>query len=285
MKWVILSGKGGTGKTVIASGFASLCEENWCMMDADVDGANLALLFPETNRIDQRAYIGREKAFIDQERCVLCEKCRMACPESAVQWQQGRLVVEPLFCEGCGICSLYCDQAAIVMQPVQAGQIYDDQTNRGALVHARLFPGEAGSGKLVHHLRKIAEPKAMNLLIDGPPGTGCPVLASLNGCNLAIVVMEPSLSGIDDGFRTIELAKSMKVSPCIIINKWNLNHELERKIAHRAEADGVPIAGIIPFDPQVVEALRLAKPITEMENSPANRALRAIWNRLLTQYT
>lgn len=285
MKWVILSGKGGAGKTMVASGFASLCDENWCKMDADVDAANLALLFPESNRIHQRAYIGREKAFIDQERCNQCEICKKVCPEEAIRYRSGRLVIEPIFCEGCGLCSLYCDQAAISMVPMQVGQIYDDQTDRGPLVHARLFPGEAGSGKLVHHLRRIAEPKAMNLLIDGPPGTGCPVLASMNGCTLAIVVMEPSLSGMADGFRTIELAKSMKVPTCIIINKWNLNKEVERKIVRKAEVEGVSVLGIIPFDPQVIEALRQAKPITEMKNSPANRALRAIWERLLTLYT
>jgi len=285
MKWVILSGKGGAGKTMIASGFASLSDETWCKMDADVDAANLALLFPETNRIHQRAYIGREKAFIDQDRCNQCGACKKACPQEAIRLRNNRLVVEPIFCEGCGLCGLYCEQAAIMMEPMQAGQMYDDQTSQGPLVHARLFPGEAGSGKLVHHLRRIAEPKALNLLIDGPPGTGCPVLASLNGCSLAIVVMEPTLSGMADGFRTIELAKGMKVPTCIVVNKWNLNKDMERSIARKAEVEGIPIAGIIPFDPQVVEALRQAKPVTEMENSPASRAISAIWERLLTQHT
>lgn len=285
MKWVIVSGKGGAGKTMVTAAFAALSDETWCTMDADVDAANLSLLFPEGKRTHQRSYIGGEKAFINQDRCVRCESCRASCPEEAIVMRQGRLVVEPIFCEGCGLCTLYCDQAAIQMGFIQTGQIYEDQISQGALVHARLFPGEAGSGKLVHELRRIAEPKALNLLIDGPPGTGCPVIASLSGCNLAIVVMEPTLSGISDGFRTIELARQLKLPVCIIVNKWNLNEKIEREIEKRAEREEISVVGIVPFDPMVYEALRQAKPVTEMNDSPANRALCAIWKRLLTQYT
>lgn len=284
MKWVVLSGKGGTGKTMVTAAFASLSDETWCKMDADVDASNLSLLFPGGKRAGQRAYIGGEKAFIDQDRCVRCDICETICPEDAISIRQGRLVVEPIFCEGCGLCSLFCEEAAIQMESVQTGQIYEDYTEKGPMIHARLFPGEAGSGKLVHKLRRIAEPKALNVMIDGPPGTGCPVIASLTGCNLAIVVMEPSLSGVSDGFRIIELAQRLRVPACVIINKWNLNEKIEREIAKRAEQEGIPVAGIVPFDPMVYEAMRQAKPVTEMEESPANRALRAIWKRLLTQY-
>lgn len=284
MKWVVISGKGGAGKTMVTSSFAALSDETWCMMDADTDAANLALLFPQGKRIKKQEFIGGEKAVIKQNRCVRCGVCQTVCPQSAIGIQNGRLVVEPIFCEGCGLCSLYCEHAAIQMETVQTGQIYEDRIQQGPLVHARLFPGEAGSGKLVHQLRQIAEPKALNLLIDGSPGIGCSVIASLAGCHLAIVVMEPSLSGVSDGFRSIELAKKLGVPVCIIINKWNLNEKIEREIAKRAESEGILVAGIIPFDPIVFQALREAKPVVEMEDSPANRAIRAIWERLLTKH-
>lgn len=285
MRWVVISGKGGTGKTMITSSFAALSDETWCMMDADTDVANLALLFPQGKRIKQQKFIGREKAVIKQNRCVGCGACQSICPQAAIIAQNGRFVVEPIFCQGCGLCSLYCEHAAIQMEQARSGQIYEDQIQQGDLVHARLFPGEAGSGKLVRHLRQIAEPKALNLLIDGPPGIGSSVIASLTGCHLAIVVMEPSLSGVSDGFRSIELAKQLDVPVCIIINKWNLNEKIEREIAKRAKSEGILVAGIIPFDLIVFQALQKAKPVVEMEDSPANRAIRAIWKRLLTKHT
>ncbi len=284
MKWVVISGKGGTGKTMVTSSFASLSDETWCKMDADTDTANLALLFPQGKRNKKQEFIGGEKAVVKQDRCVGCGTCQTICPQSAIILKNGRFTVEPMFCEGCGLCSLYCEYAAIQMETVQTGQIYEEQIGQGSLVHARLFPGEAGSGKLVHRLRQVAEPKALNLLIDGPPGIGCPVIAALTGCQLAIVVMEPSLSGVSDGFRTIELVRQLKVPACVIINKWNLNEKIEREIAKRAGQEGIPVAGIVPFDTMVYTAMRQAKPVTEMDNSPANRALRAIWKRLLTQY-
>jgi MinD superfamily P-loop ATPase len=285
MRWVVISGKGGTGKTMITSSFAALSDETWCMMDADTEAANLALLFPQGKRVKHHEFIGGEKAVIKQNRCVGCGACQSVCPQSAITVQNGRFVVEPIFCQGCGLCGLYCEHAAIQMEEAQTGQIYEDQIQQGVLVHARLFPGEVGSRSLVHRLRQIAEPKALNLLIDGPPGMGSSVIASLTGCHLAIVVMEPSLSGVSDGFRSIELAKQLDIPVCIIINKWNLNEKIEREIAKRAELEDILIAGIIPFDPIVFQALREAKPVVEMEDSPANRAIRAIWKRLLTKHT
>ena len=252
---VIISGKGGTGKTIITASIATLAQ-NKVMVDCDVDAANLYLLLhPEIQETHQ--FIGGKKAHIDVEKCTLCGECIDVCRfEAITEKEDGEIIIDPISCEGCGVCSHICPVEAIEMEKSVSGECFVSRTKYGPFVHARLGIGEENSGKLVTEVRKkakeIADKNNLDfIIIDGPPGIGCPVISSLSGTDLALVVTEPTLSGIHDMERVVQVAHHFKTQTACCINKYDLNLQNSKKIESWCKKNSIPLIGKIPFDEQV----------------------------------
>jgi MinD superfamily P-loop ATPase len=277
---VVISGKGGTGKTVITGAFAALAK-NKVMADCDVDAADLHLLLaPDIKeRHDFRSGLS---AFIDKEKCIKCGKCRQICRFNAIT---DNLDVDPVACEGCAFCSYICPVGAIKMQENLAGEWYISETRFGPMVHAKLGIAEENSGKLVSLVRKQAKSLAEKnncdwVLVDGAPGTGCPVIASLSGIDCAVVVTEPTLSGLHDALRVIEVTRHFNVSSKLVINKYDLNIYMSDKIEKHCRENGIELMGRVKFDKSVVRAMVEGKTIMEYKDSPVKHAIQSIWEKL-----
>jgi MinD superfamily P-loop ATPase len=277
---VVISGKGGTGKTVITGAFAALAK-NKVMADCDVDAADLHLLLaPDIKeRHDFRSGLS---AFIDKEKCIKCGKCRQICRFNAIT---DNLDVDPVACEGCAFCSYICPVDAIKMQENLAGEWYISDTRFGPMVHAKLGIAEENSGKLVSLVRKQAKELAEKnncdwVLVDGAPGVGCPVIASLSGIDCAVVVTEPTLSGLHDALRVIEVTKHFNVPSKLIINKYDLNTDMSKKIEKHCRENGIELIGKVSFNKSVVRAMVEGKTIMEYEDSSVKDEIKAIWERL-----
>jgi len=280
---VILSGKGGTGKTSITGAFASLAE-NSLLCDADVDAADLHLLMnPDVKRTT--SFMGGALAEIDPEKCSECGRCLELCQFGAIS---EIYVVDPLSCEGCGVCVDLCPEQAIDFPIQQCGEWFISETRLGPMVHARLGIAEENSGKLVSLVRqesmKLAEEKGCELILtDGPPGIGCPVIASIGGASGLVIVVEPTVSGLHDMQRVVELAAHFKVPGMICINKYDLNLEMTENIERYAEKRNIKLLGRIPFDPRFVKAMIRAENILEYApDSPVAGAVVQIWEEILT---
>jgi len=277
---VIISGKGGTGKTVITGAFAALAEDK-VMVDCDVDAADLHLILdPEI----KQSHIFRSgvTAFTHKELCEGCGVCKTVCRFEAVK---DDFTIDPVSCEGCAFCSLVCPQNAIQMKTNVSGKWFVSGTRFGPLVHARLGVAEENSGKLVSLVRQkakeIAESKNYKwVIIDGSPGIGCPVIASITGVDCAVIVIEPTLSGLHDARRVIDVVKYFNVPAKIIINKYDLNHDMTKKIERWSEDNNIQILGKIIFDKAVVESVVEGKTIIEYSNDGVTKALRNIWRLL-----
>ncbi len=286
---VIISGKGGTGKTVVTASFAALAE-NAVFADLDVDASNLHLLLrPEIG--ERHRFIAGRKASIDPSRCTECGRCLDVCRFDAIAWDDGKGArIKTLSCEGCGLCFHVCDFGAVSLKPTRAGEWFVSKTRFGPMVHARLGIGQENSGKLVTEVRKrareIAEREGCELvLMDGPPGIGCPVIASLSGADLALVVTEPTPSGIQDMERVADLARHFKVRVACGINKHDLNPENSEGLESWCAERSIPVVGRIPFDGRVIESVVEAVPLVEYGPSPAAESLRRMWDavrRILT---
>ncbi|MDH5174219.1 MAG: ATP-binding protein [Elusimicrobiota bacterium] len=276
---VIISGKGGTGKTVIAASFAALAK-NKVMADCDVDAADLHLLLhPEV--LDRHDFKGGKKAVIDRERCSECGKCEEVCRFNAIE----NFVVDSVSCEGCGVCSHICPEDAIKMEDNLSGEWFISRTKYGPLVHAKLGIAEENSGKLVTVVRQnaklIAEREKKDfIIIDGPPGIGCPVIASLTGVDLALVVTEPTLSGIHDMERVCSVARHFGVKIYVCINKYDLNLENSKAIERYCLDSDIEIGGEIPFDQAVNEALVRGVPVVENSDNKVTQEIKNLWNRI-----
>lgn len=277
---VIISGKGGTGKTVITGAFASLAE-NKVMADCDVDAADLHLLLQP--RIKERHdFRSGLSASIDKKICQECGICAAACRFNAIS---DDFVVDHISCEGCGFCSHVCPVRAIKMEENLAGEWFISETRFGPMVHARLGIAEENSGKLVSLVRKEAKALAEKnnydwVIIDGAPGIGCPVIASLSGIDSAVVVTEPTLSGLHDASRVIEVTRHFKVPALLVINKYDLNPEMSEKIEEYCVKNDIPLIGKVRFDRTVVEAMVEGKTIMEYKDSAAKDEIRRIWEKL-----
>lgn len=286
---VVISGKGGTGKTSITASLAALAKPV-VLADCDVDGPDLDLLADPV--IKQRhPFRGGKKARIETEQCCACGRCAATCRFHAIQTAPGNDVVEmtyavdPFACEGCGACTLVCPAQAIRFEPVTNGEWYLSQTRFGPMVHARLRPGEENSGKLVSEVRKQARQQARdhqlaNVLIDGSPGVGCPVIASLTGADQALIVAEPTPSGRHDALRVMELAERMNVPAALCVNRWDLNPALADSLEAEAENCGVPSVGRVREDPAIVEAQMHNVAIVEFNCNGATKDIKEIWRRL-----
>jgi len=275
----IVSGKGGTGKTTIAAAFASLAK-NKVMVDCDVDAADLHLLL-QPKVLIQEKYFGGRSPHVDLEKCTQCGLCTEVCRFHAID----NGVVDSVSCEGCGFCFHICPESAIAMEEAFSGDWFISETSYGPFVHARLGIGEENSGKLVTVVRKqateIGKERNLNLiLIDGPPGIGCPVTASLTGVNLILAVTEPTLSGIHDLERILKLAEHFKIPSMVCINKFDINLENSQKIISYCENNGSKVIGRIPYEPKVVEALVNRKTVMDYPCNQIQEIVQRMWEQL-----
>jgi MinD superfamily P-loop ATPase len=276
----LISGKGGTGKTSVSAAFAGLAE-NRVLVDADVDAANLFLVVPH-QVLKTEKFLGGRSAEILPELCTGCGECVDRCGFGAIS---GDFRVDPIACEGCGVCVHFCPVRAISFEVQVCGEKYLSSTDRGPMVHARLGIAQENSGKLVSVLRKeareIAAREGIPLIItDGPPGIGCPVIASVSNSDGVLMVTEPTLSGMHDLKRVKSLADRMKVPSCLCINKADLNPELAGGMRDWARDSGVAFVGEIPFDPEVIRAMKAGKSLATLESGTAAAAVRKIWERV-----
>jgi MinD superfamily P-loop ATPase len=279
---VIISGKGGTGKTSMVAAFAALAEGK-VLCDADVDAADLHLILDPT--IQQQAdFQGGHTAVIDPERCTQCGLCRELCRWNAVSED---FEVDPIGCEGCGVCVYFCPEKAIDFPLNTCGQWFVSDTRFGAMVHARLGIAEENSGKLValvrQEARKLGEKRGLNLIItDGPPGVGCPVIASIGGATALLIVSEPTVSGRHDMERVAQLAAHFQVPAMVCVNKADLNITETEAVESYAEKKGLTLVGRVPFDPVFTKAMVQGQTIFEYApDSDCARAVSGIWERVM----
>jgi MinD superfamily P-loop ATPase len=282
---VVISGKGGTGKRVMSACFASLAR-NAVLADVDVDASNLHLLLrPEIQ--ERHIFRSGRKARIDAEKCNACGICLPLCRFDALfKDREGKVVVEPLSCEGCGVCFHVCPEKAVEMETRAAGEWYVSRTKYGPFVHARLGIAEENSGKLVTQVRKkareLAEAEARDLVImDGAPGIGCPVIASLTGTDLALILTEPTPSGRHDMERIVALARHFKIRVACGINKADLNAENSGEIERRCREQSIPIVGKISFDAAIPESVVRGVPYLEYTSNSSADDIRMMWFSLL----
>jgi MinD superfamily P-loop ATPase len=273
---VVLSGKGGTGKTTIVGSFAALAKGK-VLADCEVDAADLHLLLSPSVKQESEFWSG-QVAYIDEERCTQCGLCQELCRFSAIT----DFRVDPVSCEGCGFCSYICPVEAITMKENMSGHWFVSDTRYGPLVHARLGIAQENSGKLVAVVRqrakRIAEEQALDYIIsDGPPGIGCPVISSLSGASLALLVTEPTLSGIHDLERVLGVCRHFGVPALVCINKYDLNEDNARQIETYCLTQGVQVASRIPFDNVVTEALVRAVPVVEYPDGRVSQEIRTLW--------
>jgi len=278
---VVLSGKGGTGKTSVVGALAALAERK-VLADCDVDAADLHLLLSPLERVRNEFWSG-QVACIDPDRCNECGLCQELCRFHAIRDFQ----VEEVSCEGCGLCHHVCPTEAITMKENMAGHWFISDTRYGPLVHARLGIAQENSGKLVAVVRqqakKVAEEQALDYIIsDGPPGIGCPVISSLSGAALALLVTEPTLSGMHDLERVLGVCRHFGVPAAVCINKYDLNEENSRQIESQCLSQGVKVIGRIPFDNAVTASIVQGVPVVEYSTGRITREIVRMWQHLST---
>ncbi len=276
----IISGKGGTGKTVITASFAALAK-NASFADCDVDAADLHLLLDPKIK-ERHEFRSGLTAFINKELCIQCGKCREVCRFEAIS---DDFNIDDISCEGCAFCSFVCPAGAIEMREEVCGEWFISDTRFGPLVHAKLGMAKENSGKLVSLVRQKAKEIARKQghkwsIIDGSPGIGCPVIASITGVDYVLVVTEPTLSGLHDADRVIKVASHFKVPVKLVINKYDLNEEMAEKIENYCRDNKVGIVGKISFDKSVVKAMVEGKTIVEYNCKKAKNEIENIWSKL-----
>ncbi len=287
---VVISGKGGTGKTSIVACFASLAKKA-AIADCDVDAADLHLIL-EPRIIKREKFSGGSRARIMPGHCTACGKCEELCRFDAIFFDgpgNGKVEttfrIDPIACEGCGVCAYFCAENAIEFAPAVNGEWFVSDTRCGPMVHARLGVAEENSGKLVTLVRtqanKIAEARGLDLvLIDGSPGIGCPVIASITGADLVLIVTEPTLSGLHDLQRAADLTNHFGIETLVCINKWDLNPELTRRIEAAVAQRALTVAGKVRYDKAVTLAqIRRLSVVEHTANGVAGE-IRQLWTNL-----
>jgi MinD superfamily P-loop ATPase len=284
IRLAVISGKGGTGKTMIAAALAHFLPKNLVLADCDVDAANLGILLAP-KRIWMRPFYGIKAAVIDPTLCAECGECETHCRfHAVVSDEQGGYRINPIRCEGCGVCVQVCPSDAIRMEPRICGEICLSSTSVGDLAHARLRPGSGNSGLLVHEVKKTAfqAGKGCDLLIaDGPPGTGCPLISTITGMHSILIVTEPSVSGIHDLKRVVTVARQYTPRIMLVINRFDLDESMTGKIEQWCREEGITVLGKVPFDPEVIEAIRNRRAITQTDTFPAAKAVQILAAELL----
>jgi MinD superfamily P-loop ATPase len=300
---VVLSGKGGTGKTSLAAAFAHLARAGSLQVvlaDADVDAANLELVL-QPRQLEAHDFYGGAVAIIDAALCEGCGICEQVCRFEAIHphplapspnFGKGGTggegySVDPIACDGCAACVYQCPSNAIHMQEQLAGRWYRSQSRYGPLLHAELRPAQENSGKLVTLVKQQARLLGLDngaglVIVDGPPGIGCPVISAAAGADLALIVAEPTAAGIHDMARVLEMAAHFRLPALVCINKADIYPPGSAQIENYCHAHNIQMAGHIPFDPSVTEAMVQAEPVTaRMPAAPASRAIRRIWQAVL----
>lgn len=276
----IISGKGGTGKTSITAAFASLAE-NAVFADCDVDAADLHLIMKPTIK-KRMEFSGLKAAVLDRDRCVECDECREYCRFGAIT---DDLQVSTMDCEGCGVCVYVCPENALSLVDRTSGEAYISGTRFGPLSHARLNVAQEASGKLVslvrNNARDLAEDHDCSLIIiDGPPGIGCPVISSISGVDLVLIITEPTKSGMHDLNRITEVADHFDIPQIVCINKYDINLDQSNEIMTSCEKNNIPVVGLIPYDTVFTKAMIEGKSIIEFSDGPVSGKLRDMWKRV-----
>jgi MinD superfamily P-loop ATPase len=283
---VILSGKGGTGKTTVAAALAHLASQELpvVLADADVDAANLELVLDPIKH-EEYDFMSGQVAAIDPEKCIACGICADVCRFDAVIPGDETYQVDSLACEGCASCFYQCPEEAIQMEEQQAGLWFRSDTRFGPLFHAHLFAAQENSGKLVTLVKQQARLRGLDtgaalVLVDGPPGIGCPVISASAGMDLALHVVEPTVSGVHDLERIMGTTDHFGVPSLVAINKADLNPARAGEIAAFCAGRGVEVVGRIPYDNIVTEAMVQGRPVTDYTDGPVTEALQRMWSRV-----
>jgi len=278
----VISGKGGTGKTTLVASFAALAE-NKVIADCDVDAPDLHLLLhPEI--IEREEFKGLKVAVMDKTLCTECGTCEETCRFNAIALtEESGYAVNPARCEGCGACVFTCPQEAVTLKERVSGYSFISKTKYGTMAHAQLNIAEEASGKLVtvvrNNAQQVAEKESCELiLIDGAPGIGCPVIASLAGVGLALIVTEPTMSGLHDLERILDVTRHFGIGSVVCINKYDINEENSRRITEFCRQRGVELVGNIPYDPVVTEAMVAGMPVGEFSGGVVSGAIKEVWN-------
>lgn len=286
MELAIISGKGGTGKSSIAAAFATM-GSNVILADCDVDAANLYLLFDPAHD-EEEVFTGSYKAVIDHKKCTLCGLCIDHCRFDAISMVNNQINISETSCDGCFLCSRICPEKAIEMIQHDKSRMYSGTFRNGRMVYGWLAPGEENSGKLVNLIRekvkKLAQQNGLShIIIDGPPGTGCPVISTITGTDKVLIVTEPGVSGLSDLKRTVELVQGFRYPVMVLINKYDLNPDMTSRIEVFCDTVRIPIVGKLAFDLQMTEAMLNCKSIVEWQpESQTSIELQRIFNHILT---
>ncbi len=267
MEIAIISGKGGTGKSFVSAAFATL-KEKVLLSDCDVDAANLYIIFDPTHE-EENIYIAGEKAVIDYNLCTNCGLCIPYCSFDALSFNnENKVEINETYCDGCRLCSHICLAKAITMVKNDKSRMYSGTFRNGKMVYGRLAPGEENSGKLVNMVRtkakEIANKNGLEtIVIDGPPGIGCAVISSITGVDHAVIVTEPTMSGLHDLKRTLEIIEKFNLKTWVIINKYDLNLKISKEVEHYCHAENIEVIATLAFQHEVVEAMVNKKSIVE----------------------
>jgi len=286
MELAVVSGKGGTGKSSVTAAFAT-AGERIVVADCDVDAANLYLLFNPEHDTEQ-VYIGGYTAVVDHALCTVCGICESYCRFDAITEVDGKIMISETSCDGCFFCSRICPMDAITMVRSDRSRMYSGSFRNGKMVYGRLAPGEENSGKLVSLVReeakRVATAQGMStILLDGPPGIGCPVISTVTGVDRIIIVTEPTMSGLEDMKRVHKVARKFTGDVGIIINKYDLNEAMADRIEGWCVAQGSALLGRLPYDRRVTEAMISGKSVTEMfPEAEISIILNEIWNKMTT---
>jgi len=283
---VIISGKGGTGKTSITAALAHLASqsEKAILCDLDVDAPDLHLLL-EPDRLEEHEFRSGFEAVIDPDVCTNCGLCVGLCRFDAIEQGARGCSVRPMRCEGCKVCVQFCPAGAIAFEERVCGRWWASTMRFGPMIHAQLFPGSENSGRLVALLKKEARTRAEKLgiglmLCDGAPGIGCPVIASLSGASQTVIITEPTPSGLHDLLRVADLCVHFRIPASVVINKFDLNVQNSAEIERVCTERDMPVLGMLPYDDVVVRAMVQCKSVTELPATPFSDALRGVWERL-----
>jgi len=283
---VILSGKGGTGKTSVAAALAHLAasELSITLADADVDAANLELVL-DPEKLEEQDFMGGQLAIIEPDECTACGICAEVCRFDAVIPGEDAYQIDASACEGCASCFYQCPTEAIRMEEQKAGLWFRSETRFGPLFHAHLFAGQENSGKLVTMVKQQGRLLTMDddrdlLIVDGPPGIGCPVIASIAGADMALLVVEPTVAGVHDLERVLGTTRHFGVPALVCLNKADVNPSQSQRVEDFCREEGIPLVGQIPFDTVVTEAMVQGQPVTAYTDGAVTEALRRVWAKV-----